>query len=366
MKHKKAAALLCSALCLNAAFAVSFPKPVAAFDTANAILATVQVGAQYAYLNKQIHFLDNGGRKTLMKDIKKEYGVNKEPRANNMLKNVMTRLQNAIAKTDPEIRKKPYDYFVNNEESFNAFCTLGHNISVNIGLFKTLDYNEDEIAFVLAHEMGHGQKEHPKKGVRRGMPIALITALYQSQNPNVASVIGANVVRMSGTAKMVTMPMEKQADNLAFDYAVGAGYNVGAGAALWERILEENKGKSGSRLFGALFNDHPTNVKRRDNYSKKLTKWSRGKVKVDGKTGMIKIKGKDFIIPAGYGSMSSLERSYLVAGNLSAVFHNAKHPDEKIWIDRNSILYAGKQPIMQITTKENAGEIKNRLQKLLR
>ena len=136
-----------------------------------------------------------------MGQIKDKYGVNSDPTANAMLARIMTRLSDAVALTDESIVKKPYNYFVNNDKSFNAFCTLGHNMSVNIGAFTKLNYNEDELAFVIAHEMGHGQKNHPAAGVKKALPLSLLSALYASQNPNNASVIGATLVNAVGTAR---------------------------------------------------------------------------------------------------------------------------------------------------------------------
>ena len=43
-------------------------------------------------------------------------------------------------------------------------------MSINTGLFSVLT-NDDEIAVVLGHEMGHGQKDHPAKGARRSLPL---------------------------------------------------------------------------------------------------------------------------------------------------------------------------------------------------
>ena len=60
---------------------------------------------------------------------------------------------------------------MNNSTKFNAYCTLGHNVSVNIGLFTTLNYNEDEVAFVLGHELGHGEQHDPANGVKRTSPL---------------------------------------------------------------------------------------------------------------------------------------------------------------------------------------------------
>ena len=349
-------------LCLSLTTGAVMPKQAYAWDWLSAGLALFQVGAQYAYLNKQVSYLDNKGRDEYMGQIKDKYGVNTDPTANAMLARIMTRLSDAVALTDDSIVKKPYNYFVNNDNSFNAFCTLGHNMSVNIGAFTKLNYNEDELAFVIAHEMGHGQKNHPSAGVKRALPISILAALYASQNQNTASDIGAALVSTIGTAKWVTKPMETQADKLAFDYAVQAGYNVGAGAAVWQRILEQNGSKSSG--FAELFNDHPTSVSRRNNYSKKITEWSRNQVKVNEDTGLITVAGKHFYTPAKTATMSGAEQAYLIAGSLASVFHDGRQR-EAVWTNSENVLLVGEQPVMSFDGVEEAGMLENRLRDIL-
>ena len=349
-------------LCLSLTTGAVMPKQAYAWDWLSAGLALFQVGAEYAYLNKQVSYLDNKGRDEYMGQIKDKYGVNTDPTANAMLARIMTRLSDAVALTDDSIVKKPYNYFVNNDNSFNAFCTLGHNMSVNIGAFTKLNYNEDELAFVIAHEMGHGQKNHPSAGVKRALPISILAALYASQNQNTASDIGAALVSTIGTAKWVTKPMETQADKLAFDYAVQAGYNVGAGAAVWQRILEQNGSKSSG--FAELFNDHPTSVSRRNNYSKKITEWSRNQVKVNEDTGLITVAGKHFYTPAKTATMSGPEQAYLIGGNLAAVFHDGRQK-EAVWTNSENVLLVGEQPVMSFDGVEEAGMLENRLRDIL-
>ena len=87
------------------------PKEALAWDWLSAGLAVFQVGAQYAYLNKQVNYLDNKGRDDYMGQIKDKYGVNSDPTANAMLARIMTRLSDAVALTDDSIVKKPYNYF---------------------------------------------------------------------------------------------------------------------------------------------------------------------------------------------------------------------------------------------------------------
>ena len=351
-----------AALCLTLTTGAVMPKEALAWDWLSAGLAVFQVGAQYAYLNKQVNYLDNKGRDDYMGQIKDKYGVNSDPTANAMLARIMTRLSDAVALTDDSIVKKPYNYFVNNDKSFNAFCTLGHNMSVNIGAFTKLNYNEDELAFVIAHEMGHGQKNHPAAGVKKALPLSLLSALYASQNPNNASVIGATLVNAVGTAKLVTKPMESQADNLAFEYATRAGYNVGGGAALWQHILEQNGSKSSG--FAEIFNDHPSSISRRDNYSKKITQWSGNNVKVNAETGQITVEGKPFYTPAKTSTMSPQEQAFFIAGNLSAVYHNGSQ-HEAVWTNSENTLLVGEQPIMSFDGVADSGSVETRLRDIL-
>lgn len=351
-----------AALCLSLTAGAVMPKQAFAWDWLSAGLALFQVGAEYAYLNKQVSYLDNKGRDEYMGQIKDKYGVNTDPTANAMLGRIMTRLSDAVALTDDSIVKKPYNYFVNNDKSFNAFCTLGHNMSVNIGAFTRLNYNEDELAFVIAHEMGHGQKNHPSAGVKRALPLSILGALYASQNRNTASDIGAALLTTIGTAKWVTKPMETQADKLAFEYAVTAGYNVGAGAALWQHILEQNGSKSSG--FAELFNDHPTSISRRNNYNKKITEWSRNNVKVNEETGLITVAGQPFYTPEKTATMSPQEQAFLIAGNLSAVFHDGGQR-EAVWTNSENILLVGEQPIMSLDGVAEAGTLDRKLRELL-
>ena len=349
-------------LCLSLTTGAVMPKQALAWDWLSAGLALFQVGAEYAYLNKQVSYLDNKGRDEYMGQIKDKYGVNTDPTANAMLARIMTRLSDAVALTDDSIVKKPYNYFVNNDKSFNAFCTLGHNMSVNIGAFTKLNYNEDELAFVIAHEMGHGQKNHPAAGVKRALPLSILGALYASQNRNSASSVGAALVTTIGTAKWVTKPMESQADKLAFDYAVAAGYNVGGGAALWQHILEQNGSKSSG--FAELFNDHPTSVSRRDNYNKKITEWSKNQVNVNKETGLITVAGKPFYTPAKTTNMSPQEQAFLIAGNLSAVFHDGGQHDA-VWTNSENTLLVGEQPVMSFDGVADSDAVEKRLRDIL-
>jgi predicted Zn-dependent protease len=244
---------------------------------------------------------------------------------------------------DPSIHQKPYLYFVNKQKSFNAFCSMGHIMSVNEGLYSLTD-NPDEVAVVLAHEMGHGQKNHVASGMRKKLNVAIAagvlgSAVGGSALTNLAMNIAVNQI----DTVAITKSAEWEADNLAFDYVINAGYNPGAAAAIWQRV-EEKYGKSKSSFAGEIFSpsDHPTHQQRRDNYVKKLFEYS-GK-HVTAEKGVVKVNGKALVKPAAAGDQSGAERSYFVLGNLAAAYHNG-HNKSNAYASGNTLML-GQQPIM--------------------
>lgn len=352
---------LSSAIVLSLGVTLSYgavpAKPAEAFNWGNLAGAVFVTTAQQQQLEKQLNYLDNDGRHEYFNKIKSELGENQDYYYNAILDDIMNRLTYVISLEDPSINDKPYNYFVNNDETYNAFCTVGHNLTVNTGIFKLLNNNQDELAVVVAHELAHGQEEHVQSSAKKSFSINLLANIYASQNPDILSVIGTNILAGNMKAKGITKRQEQQADDIAFEYTVKAGYNIGAGAATWQRFIDK-MGVSKTNFVGELFSpsDHPSHQSRRDNYSEKLTEYSNDKVEVDEKTGMIRVNRRDFIIPAAANDMSSQERAYLIAGNLAAVYHATPKNPPKAYLEGDTI-YMGRQAIMVVEYGENGRDI---------
>ena len=319
LRHKIISCVMAGTIGVVGAFSL-VPAPTANAGLLDAVLS---VGMQFAALDQQISYLNGNGRNELFSSMQQQYGVNNDPELNNMLDQIMVNLNTGVAAVDPSINEKPYNYFINNDMSFNAFCTLGHNLSVNTGLFS-LTQNEDEIAVVLAHEIGHGQKDHVSKGIRNGIIATLGASVLANATGGIGGLVLGTVVNNQLQAKAISKPQEWEADNLAFDYIVKTSYNPGACAALWQRVTEQMNGERRNDFAGEIFapGDHPTGVQRRDNYSKKLTELSDNHVVAT--EGTITINGKNFLVCANDvgGATSAAERAYLAAGNLSRVYEN--------------------------------------------
>lgn len=328
------------------------PQASAAFGWGSIIGAGIQGAAAHAQLTQVLKKYNDSeeGRQEFFEEMKKQYGVNNDAYLNNRLDTIMANLTSAIGAVDPTIYDKPYNYFINNDTSFNAFCTLGHNMSVNTGLFSVLT-NEDEIAVVLGHEMGHGQKDHPAKGARRSLNMAIIGAATGSELGSIVTSVINN--------RNITKPMEREADALAFEYITHSNYNPGACAAVWQRVLD--KSKTEPSALQQFLSDHPSDNDRRDAYVKKLTAYSNNHVTV--KDGIVSVNGKEFDKPAPQGDMSAAERSYFVAGNLAAAYHNG-HNKEQAYADGNTVML-GAQPIISCNSQdESAASLAETLNKI--
>ena len=274
---------------------------------------------------------------------KKEKGVNSDPNKNARLHSMMTQLTNAVAKLDPSINDLPYVYFVNNDTSFNAFCTMAHVMSVNSGAFD-LVANDDELAAIVGHEMGHGQKDHPYKGYKSAQQKVLWA--------NIAGAVigGGQLTNIAGNLLLThsiahgTKRNEKEADDLAFNYIVQTSYNPGACAAIWQRVMDKYESTGEQSKIEMFFNpsDHPNHLARRDKYVQKLYEYSGKHVTV--KDGMVGVNSKEFIKPAATSNMSSEERAYFVLGNLAVAYHNGQ--DKYNATVSNGTVYLGNQAII--------------------
>ena len=316
------------------------PMPTASAAGADIFGAIIGGVAAHSQLNALLNKYNNteDGRQEFLQSLKQEYGVNEDWALNQQLERIMTNLTAGIGSVDPSIYDKPYNYFINKQDGFNAFCTLGHNLSVNTGLYEVLT-NEDEIAVVLGHELGHGQKDHPAKGARRSLNMQILGAATGSQ----AGALMAQVINN----RNITKPMEREADALAFDYITHTNYNPGACAAVWQRVMDLQKSRPSA--VNQFLSDHPADGSRRDTYVKKLTQYSNGHV--TAQDGIIKVNTQVFTTPAAAGGMSANERSYFVMGNLAAAYHNGQDKNAAAAVGNTVML--GNQPTKMPTHWHN-------------
>ena len=117
-----------AAACLAGTLAVGFqgaaaPAAAEALSTGSIIGAVIGGVAASAQANSYIKRYNNTeeGRQEYFQAMKQKYGVNPDPYLNERVAALMTNLTQAVGSVDASIYEKPYNYFINNEQSFNAF-----------------------------------------------------------------------------------------------------------------------------------------------------------------------------------------------------------------------------------------------------
>ena len=95
----------------------------------------------------------------------------------NALYKITDRLENSLDSSN-----FIYKFYVIENEQVNAFATLGGNVVVFTGLLKLTD-SPEEVAAVLAHEMGHVEERHVSKMLVKQLGIGVVMSVLTGGDP---------------------------------------------------------------------------------------------------------------------------------------------------------------------------------------
>lgn len=164
--------------------------------------------------------------------------------------------------TNNDIDKRMQFIVVDKEEA-NASTNINNQISVYTGLLKYVE-TEDELAFVVGHEMGHVEKNHVKKSIVRktittaaGAAGSVLVALSWINDSAKLAKTGTVLAGSSAAGVLVNRKLsrgqETKSDIASIDYMVNAGYNPLASISMLNKI---------SGNYFDFFSDHPSGEKR--------------------------------------------------------------------------------------------------------
>lgn len=166
--------------------------------------------------------------------LQKEYTFSNDPVKLQRMKSVALKIAQVSDRQDYK-----YQFFLIDQDEMNAFTTPGGNIYFFTGLLDSLT-SDDQIAFVLAHEVGHCAAKHTIKKYQASMGANIIGSLVIGQLAPEAQ----NIAKLSTGAALslafsaYSRQDEFQADQLGVKYMTLAGYNKkGAVEAL--QVLEK-------------------------------------------------------------------------------------------------------------------------------
>lgn len=157
--------------------------------------------------------------KAFVKEALQHYQFIKDPEVVNIVNRIGYRLVKAVGSNPAS-----YHFLVVHEDQPNAFAIPGGYIFIFDGLLTQIK-SEDEIAGVLAHEMGHVERNHFFKDSKKiaALDIATIAAiLLGGGNMAAATIAGAANIDMR---LQFSRENEAEADTYALRYLKQAGYS---------------------------------------------------------------------------------------------------------------------------------------------
>ncbi|MDX2309107.1 MAG: M48 family metallopeptidase [Hyphomicrobium sp.] len=154
---------------------------------------------------------------------------------------------------------KSFKVVVVDWDLFNAFATPGEQIVLTRGLIEKAK-GPDELAGVLAHEMGHGIELHPESGLVRAIGLAAAVELMLGGSGGTLANVGLYLAQMS-----YSRDAEREADVRALELLKTAEVSPYGLLAFFERVLEiegKEPGEKGSKIAN-VFASHPLTEERK-------------------------------------------------------------------------------------------------------
>lgn len=154
-----------------------------------------------------------------------------------------------------------YTFIIIDKDEINAFATFGGYIYINKGVMDAAE-TDDELAAVLAHEIGHVSARHLAKRMGQDKSFSLglfaLTAFVLRKQKH-----GRDISRAVNTGYGIiqrgySREDELEADRLGVRYSYRAGYSPLAAISMMKKLKEQNK-ERGVSLFEniSILRTHP-------------------------------------------------------------------------------------------------------------
>jgi len=181
--------------------------------------------------------------------IEARYKVSKDRQMNDLVQSMGVKLASVSSRP-----KVAWTFKVLDTKEVNALSVPGY-VYVNSGLIDFVSGDKDQLASVVAHEIGHTTGRHAVKQAEKSMiGGTLISLLFRKGGGNVANIF-ANLALLGYSRKD-----EYHADKLGADYSHKAGYDPNGMVRFFEHLQAKEGG--GSKGLGTYFKTHPPTSER--------------------------------------------------------------------------------------------------------
>ena len=217
--------------------------------TLGAILALLFIGCTKAPITGRSQLIMINSQQEIAlglqsaKQVLAKERVSRDAQKNAMVKRIGQRIANVTGQSN----FKWEFYVIDNDKEANAFCLPGGKVFVYTGLFKYVA-NDDELAAVMGHEIGHALARHGAERMSRsqltqaGGQIIQAVMIGQGNPQNTAMVMQSfGIGTQLGLALPHSRTQEYEADHIGLVLAAKAGYNPNSALSFWEKFSKDGK-----------------------------------------------------------------------------------------------------------------------------
>jgi predicted Zn-dependent protease len=143
---------------------------------------------------------------------------------------------------NPRARQWKWEVNLIGSSQLNAFCMPGGKIAFYYGILERLKLDDDEVAFIMGHEVAHALREH----ARERMAKTTATRIGANLLSSVLGLGSLGDAALGMGAQLLTLTFsredETEADLVGLELAARSGYRPEAGISLWQKMGEASKG----------------------------------------------------------------------------------------------------------------------------
>jgi predicted Zn-dependent protease len=200
----------------------------------------------------------------LMRAAQQKNALNRDPQQVERLRDIARKLIPQSARFNKDAAKWRWEVNLISSKTVNAFCMPGGKIAFFTGIIDALQLDDDEIATIMGHEIGHALLEHGRarmsEQVAKNVGISIAAAVF-----NLGQMSAELLAQAANLA--VSLPyarsQETDADLVGLELAARAGYDPRAAVSVWQKMskFSQSAGKGQPPQFLSTHPAHDTRIK---------------------------------------------------------------------------------------------------------
>ncbi len=201
---------------------------------------------------KESLLIDTAQEVSIGQDMDKELRRNLKISHNPVMENRLESIGRKMAMVSDR-QDLAYTFRLVDDKELNAFAVPGGFIFVNTALMSAA--NDEELACVLGHEIGHVAARHAAKAIQSNLGYQILASIAIGASGQQYLGTALNSIYTLGSLKY-SRADETFADKLSVRYAMRSGYNPYGMATFLEKLKIDEK-KHGGSFTPAFLRSHP-------------------------------------------------------------------------------------------------------------